>query len=446
MLAAAPPSDLPVARLRVAGLALAATFLLGPAAFAQAVPTPADISQDERDFEGRSSTTLGSGARAYGMGGAFLARADDATAASWNPAGLSYLRTPELSVVFARLQQDREGVSVGRDSVTGYAPDFAAMAWPIRLGDATGSVQLSFQRVFAYAGERIIDRGSTVLLTEGSGGFDVMAVGTGVRVTRSLRIGATLNHWFNGYHLSRTRLFTRPALNEVDFGISGWNANFGLIWSPIESLNLGAVVKTPFTASVDLSRERTDGLSRADTLTVNSASSSVVELNFPRAYGVGASYRPQSNLTFALDYTRTSWSKSTIDRYFTLGATPPGAEPTPPTVFESLPYPTLDDPAQNDTAQLRFGVEYVILGETLKIPVRAGYFTDRQYYRSADGTPPTFHGFTAGIGLITGDFLFDVAVLHERGDYTELVEGLATPETVNARFIRIFASVIYRGF
>ena len=37
-----------------------------------------------------------------GMGGAFLARADDATAASWNPAGLSYLRLPEVSLVGVR--------------------------------------------------------------------------------------------------------------------------------------------------------------------------------------------------------------------------------------------------------------------------------------------------------------------------------------------------------
>src|SRR5262245_65797633 len=57
------------------------------------------LGQDEIDLTGRQTLTLGSGARAYGMAGAFLARADDATAAAWNPAGLSYLRTPEISVV-----------------------------------------------------------------------------------------------------------------------------------------------------------------------------------------------------------------------------------------------------------------------------------------------------------------------------------------------------------
>jgi hypothetical protein len=39
----------------------------------------------------------GSGARALGVAGAFTAVADDATAASWNPAGLIQLERPEAS-------------------------------------------------------------------------------------------------------------------------------------------------------------------------------------------------------------------------------------------------------------------------------------------------------------------------------------------------------------
>src|SRR5438552_4232857 len=38
------------------------------------------------------------GARSLGMGGAFLGRADDASAAEANPAGLTILRKPEISV------------------------------------------------------------------------------------------------------------------------------------------------------------------------------------------------------------------------------------------------------------------------------------------------------------------------------------------------------------
>ncbi len=48
-----------------------------------------------------SLNPVGSGARALGMGGAFIAVADDATAASWNPGGLIQLVTPEVSAVGA---------------------------------------------------------------------------------------------------------------------------------------------------------------------------------------------------------------------------------------------------------------------------------------------------------------------------------------------------------
>ena len=42
---------------------------------------------------------IGSGARARSMGGAFIGVADDATAMSWNPAGLAKLDKAEASVV-----------------------------------------------------------------------------------------------------------------------------------------------------------------------------------------------------------------------------------------------------------------------------------------------------------------------------------------------------------
>ena len=74
-------------------LLLALSVLAASEARAQLFP------QDRIDLTGQQNLTQGAGARAYGMGGAFLARADDATAASWNPAGLSYLRLPELSLV-----------------------------------------------------------------------------------------------------------------------------------------------------------------------------------------------------------------------------------------------------------------------------------------------------------------------------------------------------------
>src|SRR4026209_2734400 len=61
---------------------------------------------------GVSFNRTGSGARAAGMGNAFIAVADDGTAASWNPAGLSQLRKTEFSLVYSasRRNQFLEGL------------------------------------------------------------------------------------------------------------------------------------------------------------------------------------------------------------------------------------------------------------------------------------------------------------------------------------------------
>jgi len=55
-----------------------------------------------------SFNPVGSGARALGMGGAFIAVADDATAASWNPGGLMQLDKPEGSIVGAGFIRDED--------------------------------------------------------------------------------------------------------------------------------------------------------------------------------------------------------------------------------------------------------------------------------------------------------------------------------------------------
>jgi hypothetical protein len=408
-----------------------------------ALPCPGNAQTvDEIDLQGRASVTIGSGARALGMGGAFLARADDATAASWNPAGLSYLRRPEISLVGASnsFETTLEGVDISSlDEFVGQAPDFLSVAFPFEVGRTTGSAQLSFQRTFAsFAGDRNIERGTTSIVLSGSGGFDVLALGVGIQPSRSIRVGGTLNRWINGFSLEKERLLRRRTQQEVDFDFSGWNVNLGLIWTPVEALNIGLVGKTPFSGGVDLSRRRTDfesGVDGApDTVTHNAFRSDDVVLDFPGAVGVGLSWRPQSALTLAADYTRTFWSEGKVYNYFVL---PKQGEPTPPDeVFDVLSYPRLVGD-QVDTDQLRLGLEFVLIRGRLKWPLRVGYFNDRQFFSTDSGTP-RFNGFTAGTGIIVGPLLVDVAYLQESGSYTD------GDVAINVSIRRLVISTIYR--
>lgn len=417
---------------------LSALLWTGPVS-AQTTPP---LGQDEFDLQGRYNMVLGAGARALGMGGAFLARADDATAASWNPAGLSYLLRPEVSLV-GGINRVRIDSSAETDVFRGAVPDFLAVTYP--LAGLPGAAQISFQRMIPFSGHRTIERDRTVesekslAALEADGGFDVIAFGTGFRATSNLRIGATLNHWMNGFHQELTRSRSTGRLTQIvaDFGFSGWNVNMGFIWSPRENLNIGGVAKTPFSGRVRLWKEKTDYFpgsgDGASTTSQNALRRDDLRIDFPAAFGLGASWRLRSSLTLAADYTRTEWSNAQIHNFFVLRTPEPD-----PAVFEDLPYPLLDA-HQNDTEQIRIGAEYVVLRARLKWPLRIGYIFDRQYFESAAGTSPVFRGLTVGTGLILGPVLLDVAYLREVGRFDSATKVATTHNTR-----RFFVSLIYR--
>jgi hypothetical protein len=84
--------------------------------------------------------------------------------------------------------------------------------------------------------------------------------------------------------------------------------------------------------------------------------------------------------------------------------------------------------------------------------LRAGYFNDQQIERAIDGSSARFNGFTAGIGIILGPILFDVAYLYESGKFTETLTSeanadgpaITTQRSTRLRTERFFVSLIYR--
>jgi hypothetical protein len=446
------------------------------------------VGDDLIGIPGQQNLTLGSGARAYGMGGAFLARADDATAASWNPAGLSYLRAPELSLVGV-YNSFTTAEGVVNDSLNGSSVDFAAFTWPLGAGEVRGAVQLSYQRALSFDGTRHVEQynsdggaptGTQIIRIDdgvSDGGFDVVALGTGLRLSRHVRAGLTANRWFNGYGQTLERhLFHLPTNRprrhfDLDFRPSGWSFNLGLIVSPIETLNVAAVYKTPFTATVSLDRARRDYFGdpdQPDEITSNAFSSNSVRLDFPSSFGFGLSWRARETLTLSADYTRSNWSDARIRDYFDVRFTPPTdaqgnpGQPPPPVFFSELQYPTLNavpgpgasgSPglglAQQDAEQLRAGAEWVLIKGGLKIPVRAGYFNDRQIKGTPSGGTVRYDGLTAGTGLIIGALQLDLAWVYEFGEYFVAAEASeATPNPALIRYAlttnRVYASIIYR--
>ena len=139
---------------------LRAAFLMAGAAVALSAQGPIGtlIAEQSRT----AFTVQGAGARAMGLGGAFIAVADDATAVSFNPAGLAQLLKPEVSfvgrglpreVAFEDVQAHAGAkqllVSDSLISNTRVDPLFLSGTVPFRLAGRTLALQLSVQRMIA---------------------------------------------------------------------------------------------------------------------------------------------------------------------------------------------------------------------------------------------------------------------------------------------------------
>src|SRR6266705_2178315 len=77
-------------------------------AFVLLMATALPLAAQNTDIESLSGLQFNfgnPGARSLGMGGAFLGLADDASAAEANPAGLTILRKPEVSVETRNFQE-----------------------------------------------------------------------------------------------------------------------------------------------------------------------------------------------------------------------------------------------------------------------------------------------------------------------------------------------------
>ena len=245
-----------------------------------------------------------------------------------------------------------------------------------------------------------------------------------------------------------------------------------MIYSPIEDLNVAAVYKTPFTAGTSVDRSRRDYFgpaSQPTEITTNAYSSEAVRIDFPYSLGFGVSWRAMDRLTLSADYTRSAWSKARIRNFFELRATPPtdaegnAGQPPPPRFLDEQQYPTLQpvpdpddatDPAhlraQQDAEQIRAGAEWVLITGRLKIPLRAGYFNDRQITPAPGGNPVRFNGVTVGTGLIVGPMQLDLAYVYEFGEYFVAAESSgdtpAAPTQIRYALTtnRVYASIIYR--
>ena len=375
-----------------------------------------------------SFNPVGSGARAIGRGGAFIAIADDATAASWNPGGLTQLKTPEASmVVFGvhRKEDNNFGTNPEADglhSISETDVNYLSAAYPFELFNRNMVVSLSYQRLYDFT------RNWNFILSqptsdsnwnyEQDGSLSALGLSYCIRLIPQLSMGFTLNIWNNDltpnkweqkYQKTESGLFGsgHPYLQKFykheTYTFEGVNANIGILWRLNYRLTIGAVLKTPFNAEIE-HRIRSDSIITSDgkSLEVPQNYTLNEELKMPMSYGIGFAYNFSDHVSISGDIYKTEWNTCVYKKEN-------GQEVSPFSGSE-------EQPDISPSYQMRLGAEYVFIQKEKGyiIPIRAGIFYDPA---PSAGSPDNIYGFSLGAGFTKNNrFSIDIAYQYRIGN------------------------------
>ncbi len=326
------------------------------------------------------------GARAAALGGAFISLADDATAAEANPAGLTALLKPEVSVELKSIQYtrnifnfDANGTAsdfklIGRDfNDNVVSPAFASAVYPINNFTIS-----AFRHELVNFKSEYQTRGALVPgFTDGSFYFavdnktDIKVVNWGVaggyRLSERLSVGAAVGVSQLDMNSVIARFDGNATIangSRIDDADQDIFINVGLLFKPNDKLSIGGTFKRrpKFTIENSLVDFQIGGTAATD-----------INFNVPSAFGLGMSYLATDVLTFSVDIVNVLYSELTKD--FVITSVPGAFQPK-------------DFEATNGT-EIHFGGEYVGFLNNIGYVLRAGFFTEPSSSIEFVGDPNT---------------------------------------------------------
>ena len=387
------------------------------------------------------STSADPGARSMGFGGAFVALADDATAAFANPAGLVQLAKPEISIEARNWQYSSpytvggraEGLpsGFGLDSTVGLRTaksrhDTAGLSF-LSLAYPTGNWSFAFYRhqyadmEFSGATQGLYGGGTSCCQIRNwdarwTSEIDILNYGlsAGYRINDRFNIGlgavyfeasmdANVEDYFwdedspEGF-ISPNSYLPESLVRSQDLFVddTDWTVTGGFLWRLSERWTFGGVYREGFEVDIGtriFAGQLGDwGVPPGELF----GEAYGIGLEFPDIYGLGFAYRhPDGHITVSFQWDRVEYSD----------------------IPDSL---MLDDQTIDDANEYHAGIEYVFLGSTPIIALRFGawYEPDHQMHATIDD--PFLQALiprrddeihvAAGLGFAMERFQVDVAL------------------------------------
>ena len=437
------------------------------------------FSQGPSDYQFPSSyQPLGSGARAVGMGGAFIAIADDATAASWNPGGLVQLEKSEMSIVGTILKRSEDvlsetsGQSLSNESLNYEDLNYFSLSHCFTFFQRNMVVSLNIQNLYDFnrtwamsvpfptetpglSVEQTVDFNS-------DGNLSAIGLAYSVEILPTFSFGFTVNHWDNdlsrntwetrlNYSLTASTdamtdktIFRSKYEYELD---SGFNTNLGFLWQITPHLTVGGVYKARFTSDLTIKSTTIDINEKIvnwkkdeapivdNTMDINCPSYEY-EMAMPASYGLGLAWKISNIWTVSMDVYKTDWDEFIIKtdngKFSPLFALPSTEDfPVPQTI-----------PTIKPTHQVRLGTEYLALNKdrNMVVPFRLGFFYDPV---PGKGSPDKAFGFSIGSGLTKPPYIFDIALQYRHANNLGEDYQFGTIQSFDMNETTLYTSFIY---
>lgn len=443
------------------------------AVVAACASAPARAVTDEEIFRDFRFNFINPGGRSLGLGGAFVALADDATAAQANPAGLVRLAKPEFFGEFRLANFDASDVTQNIEQTPGRFAEITAST------DPTTDTNASFL-AYAYPGRRVsfgfsrqellhsraqtrnrfevVDNNTAAPdntgFVDGSGNIALRVVnynaslGFAIGEKFSLGITATYGQLNQESEVSNlySDLFVDPDVRVVEVWRteardSDTDVTFtvGFLWKVVERLSIGGVYRQG--GDYEIPNRLSSGVDDAGsiaffpslvftnacgaTYTTGATCTFTNEFHLPDTYSLGVGWRPTDQITVAFEAERIAYS-DLLEGFLPR--------------MNILTFFRPDDNAAftvDDQTNLRLGAEYVTTAGKTPVAIRLGWHTDKDgriranfadqpnpFFFSNNDTFPgreDLNHFTGGVGLVFGNnFQLDTAIDYSK-DSLELV-------------------------
>lgn len=393
-------------------------------------------------YQGLSYNFFGGGARSEGMGQAFLSVSDDASAGTWNPAGLFVQEKTIMQFSYGAFMPRGEetfyfdpdipltggvtGTSVSKDHDGEYLGiDHWSILSPLRVKGHHVVLSMGYNRNFdtynTFSENLLYERlnwgplPNTKLERQGS--INSIVVGFGTRISEKFAFGLSGNI-YSGKVVSEEIRYLRYFLyDEFDVlrayrnsitvidstSYTGFNATVGLLFTG-DPVRIGLTLKTPFNLKgssdssmiyhatenglpidnvtfLDEDSEETAFFEFvSDTVYVDDMTS---KLQMPFVVGLGASFNARENLLISGDVEYRGFSGKKIKTLDYLQLTAGGER------IESF---SDIDPNWQNVFQYRLGAEFTVETPIAVVPLRVGFRNEAFPESNVTGITKSFQG------------------------------------------------------